>query len=335
MKRLLYKKQFLIFVNKTELSVKVYYNLNNFNVKRPIVTIGTFDGVHLGHLKVISQLKEISRNADGETVLFTFFPHPRMVVNPSDKSLRLLSSLDEKIEMLRDAGIEHLVIFPFTLDFAKLSYDQFIKLILIDKMHFHTLVLGFDHQFGRNREGNYESILKLSKELNFKVIKIEAFEKENVDVSSSKIRRYLLDGNVIEANSFLGSPYSISGIVREGNHIGRTIGYPTANVEILDPYKLIPATGVYAARVTTGMYKQYYGMLNIGYCPTVSKHADKRTIEVHIFNFGRNLYGTKIKLELLAHIRDEIKFPDIDALKNQLQKDEQAIKSLVSFDENA
>lgn len=311
--------------------MEVHYNFNEYKVKNPIVTIGTFDGVHLGHLKVISQLKGIAQKDNGETVVFTFYPHPRMVVNSADKSLRLLSNLDEKISKLEEAGIDHLVVFPFTLDFAKLSYDQFIKQILIDKMKMHTLVLGYDHRFGRNREGNYESIVDLSKEMGFNVVKIEALEKENIDVSSSKIRNFLMDGKIAEANSFLGSPYSITGEVAQGNHIGRTIGYPTANIEVSDQYKLIPATGVYAAKVTIDNDKSYYGMLNIGYRPTISKHADKRTIEVHIFNFEGSLYNEKVKLELLAHIRNEIKFPDLDTLRKQLDEDKQTIKALLNI----
>lgn len=306
--------------------MKVYRSLDEFSVNKPVVTIGTFDGVHLGHQKVIDSLKSIAAEMGGETVLFTFYPHPRLVVNPNDDSLRLLTSLNEKIKKLEAVGVDHLVVFPFTPSFARLSYEEFVRSVLVGQMHVHTLVVGHDHRFGHNREGGYERIKTLADSLNFSVLRIEALSVENTDVSSTKIRDSLLNGSIAEANHFLGAPYTLSGTVSAGKQLGRTIGYPTANVLVDDSHKLIPATGVYAARVHV-QGACYNAMLNIGFRPTVSQQADSRTIEVHLFDFSGDLYQLAIEVQMLERIRNEQKFDSLEHLKQQLRTDEQTVRA--------
>jgi riboflavin kinase / FMN adenylyltransferase len=306
--------------------VKVYRSLDEFTVNKPVVTIGTFDGVHLGHQKVIDSLKSIATEMGGETVLFTFYPHPRLVVNPNDDSLRLLTSLNEKIKKLEAVGVDHLVVFPFTPSFARLSYEEFVRSVLVDQMHVHALVVGHDHRFGHNREGGYERIKTLADSLNFSVLRIEALSVENTDVSSTKIRDSLLSGAIAEANHFLGAPYTLRGTVLAGKQLGRTIGYPTANVLVDDSHKLIPATGVYAARVVA-MGANYNAMLNIGFRPTVSQQADSRTIEVHLFDFSGDLYQQDIEVQILERIRNEQKFESVQQLQQQLRTDEQTVRT--------
>lgn len=305
--------------------MKVYRSLDEFLVNKPIVTIGTFDGVHLGHQKVIDNLKSIATEIGGETVLFTFYPHPRLVVNPNDDSLRLLTSLNEKIKKLEAVGVHHLVVFPFTQSFARLSYEEFVRSVLVEQMHVHTLVVGHDHRFGHNREGGYERIKTLADSLKFSVLRIEALSVENTDVSSTKIRDSLLNGAIAEANHFLGSPYTLSGTVTAGKQLGRTIGYPTANVVVDDSHKLVPATGVYAARVIV-MGACYNAMLNIGFRPTISQQADSRTIEVHLFDFSGDLYQQTIEVQMFERIRNEQKFESVELLQQQLQLDEQTVR---------
>lgn len=305
--------------------MKVYRSLDEFLVNKPIVTIGTFDGVHLGHQKVIDNLKSIATEIGGETVLFTFYPHPRLVVNPNDDSLRLLTSLNEKIKKLEAVGVHHLVVFPFTQSFARLSYEEFVRSVLVEQMHVHTLVVGHDHRFGHNREGGYERIKTLADSLNFSVLRIEALSVENTDVSSTKIRDSLLNGAIAEANHFLGSPYTLSGTVTAGKQLGRTIGYPTANVVVDDSHKLVPATGVYAARVIV-MGACYNAMLNIGFRPTISQQADSRTIEVHLFDFSGDLYQQTIEVQMFERIRNEQKFESVELLQQQLQLDDQTVR---------
>lgn len=306
--------------------MKVYRSLDDFSVNKPVVTIGTFDGVHLGHQKVIDNLKSIATEIGGETVLFTFYPHPRLVVNPNDDSLRLLTSLNEKIKKLEAAGVDHLVVFPFTQSFARLSYEEFVRSVLVEQMHVHTLVVGHDHRFGHNREGGYERIKTLADSLNFSVLRIEALSVENTDVSSTKIRDSLLSGAIAEANHFLGSPYTLSGTVTAGKQLGRTIGYPTANVVVDDSHKLVPATGVYAARVLV-MGACYNAMLNIGFRPTISQQADSRTIEVHLFDFSGDLYQQGIEVQMFERIRNEQKFESVQHLQQQLRTDEYTVRT--------
>ncbi len=308
--------------------MKIHYDIDFFNAVNPVITIGTFDGVHLGHKKVIARLNEIARQVKGESVIFTFYPHPRLVVSASESNLRLLSSFTEKAELLEKAGIDHLVVFPFTIDFAELSYEEFIREILIEKMHIHTLVVGHDHRLGKKREGSYENILALQKKLSFNVEKIDTFILDEVDISSSKIRAAIQNGDIDKANSFLGYNYSIQGVVTEGKKIGRGIGFPTANIICGDPYKLIPVEGVYAVTVNYED-KIYKGMMNIGFRPTLNNNADHRTIEVNIFNFDKDIYQKQLTVFIHKRIREEKKYVNIYRLKDQLTRDKfKALKIL-------
>lgn len=308
--------------------MKIHYDIDFFDAVNPVITIGTFDGVHLGHRKVIARLNEIARQVKGESVIFTFYPHPRLVVSASESNLRLLSSFTEKAELLEKAGIDHLVVFPFTIDFAELSYEEFIREILIEKMHIHTLVVGHDHRLGKKREGSYENILALQKKLSFNVEKIETFILDEVDISSSKIRAAIQNGDIDKANSFLGYNYSIQGVVTEGKKIGRGIGFPTANIICGDPYKLIPVEGVYAVTVSYED-KIYKGMMNIGFRPTLNNNADHRTIEVNIFNFDQDIYQKQLTVFIHKRIREEKKYVNIYRLKDQLTRDKfKALKIL-------
>jgi len=310
--------------------LKIHDDIDLFDAVNPVITIGTFDGVHLGHRKVIDQLNRIADSVGGESVVFTFYPHPRLVVSASESNLRLLSSFAEKASLLEKAGVDHLVVYPFTIDFAELTYDQFIKRILIDKLHLHTLVLGHDHRLGKNREGTYDNVVSLAQTLSFGVEKIDTFLVDQVDISSSKIRTALQKGDVEKATRYLGYPYSLKGTVVEGNKIGRQMGFPTANLVSGDPFKLIPLEGVYAVTVLVDgvLYK---GMLNIGFRPTLEMNADHRTIEVNIFDFDQDIYQKEITLFFHYKIRSEQKFESIEKLKLQLIQDRDHIMKMLTL----
>lgn len=308
----------------------IHHNIDNFSAVNPVVTIGTFDGVHRGHHKVLEQLNTIAKKSNGESVIFTFYPHPRITLSNNHSDLRLITTLEEKAAQLEKAGIDHLVVFPFTREFASLHYDEFIKNILIDKMKMHTLVVGYDHRLGRNREGTFENITALSEKLNFDVVQTETIDVDGINISSSKIRHALQEGDIKKANQFLGYTFSINGIVAEGNRVGRGIGYPTANIEALDPYKLIPAEGVYAITIDVNG-KIYKAMLNIGFRPTIEQNADHRTIEAHIFNFAQDIYKQEVTLHLYDRIRDEMKFDSLEQLKNQLNNDKKTVEQRLEF----
>ena len=300
--------------------MQIHYNLDNFKAVNPVVTIGTFDGVHLGHREVISELKRISAFSGGESVVFTFEPHPRIVIAPQEDSLRLLSTKNEKINLMEKIGIDHLVIYPFTVDFSKLSYNEFVRNILVGKMNISSLVVGYDHRFGQGRKGDFSSLELLSKELNFKVEQLSQLLVDSKVVSSTKIRLALEAGDVSKANHFLGYRYSLSGKVIEGKQLGRKLGFPTANIETFDNHKLVPGDGVYAVFVKTGE-KIYKGMLNVGIRPTVNYNADHKSIEVHIFDFDSDIYNSGITLYFVMKIRDEQKFAGIVELHKQLVQD--------------
>lgn len=293
-----------------------------------MVTIGTFDGVHLGHRKVIARLKEIAREHEGESVIFTFYPHPRLVTAPDETNLRLLTTLNEKKELFAQSGIDHLIVFPFTRAFSELSYTEFVEEILVKKMHTHCLVVGYDHRFGKNREGGFEYLQECAKRFGFEIEKLDALSVEKDHVSSTRIRKALEEGSIEKANRLLGYRFTLHGTVVEGKRMGRIIGFPTANIEASDPHKLIPGYGVYAVEVLISN-KRYGGMLNIGSRPTFNKNADNRSIEVHIFDFSDDLYHKEITLVFAKKIRDEKKFSGIEALAEQLKKDKvAAIKAL-------
>jgi riboflavin kinase / FMN adenylyltransferase len=309
--------------------LKIYNDIDFFDAVNPVITIGTFDGVHLGHRKVLRQLNNIADAIGGESVVFTFYPHPRLVVSANESNLRLLTTFTEKAAQLEIAGVDHLVVYPFSIDFAELTYDQFIREILIDKLHLHALVLGHDHRLGKNREGTYNNIISLAKLLSFKVEKIDTFLINDIDISSSKIRIALQKGEIEKANHYLGYTYSLNGLVIEGNKIGREIGFPTANIVAGDHYKLIPAEGVYAVSVLSEG-EMFKGMLNIGFRPTLEMNADHRTIEVNIFNFDRDIYQKEITVFFHHRVRSEKKFGSIEGLRDQLVIDRENIERLLS-----
>ncbi|MGL5889645.1 MAG: bifunctional riboflavin kinase/FAD synthetase [Bacteroidia bacterium] len=307
--------------------VKIYASINDFVPPPfPTVTTGTFDGVHCGHRQIISRLRETARKTGGETVLLTFFPHPRMVLFPDQHQL-LLNTQEEKKHLLEQAGIDHLIIHPFTREFSMLSSKEFIEQILVNKFNTKKLVIGYDHHFGRNREGSFDHLREFGPVYGFDVEEIPAHEVEHEKVSSTRIRAALNSGDVRTAANYLGYRYQLSGTVVKGRQLGRTIGFPTANLQPDDAYKLIPADGVYAVFVKRGN-ETFGGMLNIGVRPTVD-HGLSRTIEVHLLGFTGDLYGETLHVRFAERLRDEQKFDSIDALRAQLNTDRDQASALL------
>ncbi len=301
--------------------MKVYTNIEKFkDVKNPIVTTGTFDGVHLGHQKIISRLKDVAKNENGETVLLTFYPHPRMVLFPDDNELKLLNTQEEKINLLEHYGVDHLIIYPFTKEFSRLTSVEFVRNILVNHIHTKRLVIGYNHHFGRNREGSFEHLKEYGPLYGFEVEEIPAKDIDSIEVSSTKIRKALQSGDVETAATYLGHAYSLTGKVVKGQQLGRTMGYPTANIVVENKYKLIPADGVYAVKVKH-KGKLFGGMLNIGNNPTIVGKG--RSIEVNIFDFNEDIYGDDATIYFIKRLRDELKFNGLDELKNALASDKQ------------
>tara|TARA_B100000683_G_scaffold271674_2_gene313269 strand:- start:1071 stop:2003 length:933 start_codon:yes stop_codon:yes gene_type:complete len=309
--------------------VKVYKGFSNYSpVQNAVVTTGTFDGVHVGHRTIIRRLNGIAKKHRGESVLITFHPHPRLVLQ-KDCDLKLLSTIEERIELLEGLGVDHLIIIPFDESFSKLSSKEFVQKILVEKVGTKRLVIGYDHHFGRNREGTFQHLLEFGPQYGFEVEEIPALEVEEIKVSSTKIRDALSKGFVNKVTSFLERPYCFTGTVVKGNQIGRSIGFPTANLQIKEQYKLIPKEGVYAVNVKLGNIF-YNGMLNIGRRPTVD-FDNTLTIEVNIFEFNQLIYGEELTLEIIQHVRNEIHFGDVNQLKMQLEQDLEACKKILSF----
>jgi len=301
--------------------VKIYTNLDEVNlIKRPVLTIGTYDGVHLGHQKIIHYLNTKAKQVGGESVVFTFHPHPRMVLHPNDHNLELLQTIDERAKKLEQAGVDHLIIFPFSKEFSRLTAIEFIRDILVNKIGIHTLVVGYDHQFGRNREGTMQHLEELAPLYGFNVEEISAFMKDEIKISSTKIRAALQTGDISVASKYLGDLFELTGEVVHGDQIGNTINFPTANIKLKEDYKLIPYNGVYAVKVISDG-NEFSGMLNIGIRPTILDKGEKR-IEVHIFDFNSDIYGQILTLKFVKMIRTEKTFANLDQLKNQLTKDE-------------
>lgn len=298
--------------------MKVYHNIDEVPyIGNAIVTIGNFDGVHLGHAQILKSLA--STKAEGlQSMVITMWPHPRKILHPESFGLRSLTSMDEKIALIRSIGIDHLLIVPFTLDFAKLTAKQFLEDILIAKIGIKKVVLGYDNRFGKDREGGLDFLAKNSLMLGFEVEEISKQEVESLAISSSQIRHCLLEGKLAEARSLLGRHYSVEGTVKEGNKLGRTIGFPTANISVAFDEKLIPKNGVYAVWTYIGQ-AQFKGMMNIGYRPTIDGHT--LVLEVNIFDFDQNIYGQTISIEFVHYLREEQKFASLEALKAQLQID--------------
>ncbi len=298
--------------------MKVYHGFEDFKkLDFAVVTSGTFDGVHYGHQKILDRLNEIAHKNGGESVLLTYWPHPRLVLYP-EQELFLLSSIEEKIELLSTNHVDHLIIIPFTSKFANLSSEDFILKILVEKIGTKKLVIGYDHRFGKNRSGSFEELKKDGPIYGFEVEEIPKQMIENNAVSSTKIRKALLEGKVQVADEYLGRPYTIHGKVIRGDQIGRTINFPTANIEVIFKYKLIPGEGIYAVKVKIDNIF-HKGMLNIGYRPTFG--GTQKRMEVHIFDFDKDIYDEEIVVEFYGKIRSEIKFQNVGALKAQLIQD--------------
>lgn len=308
--------------------MKIYSNIESFTrVKKPVLTSGTFDGVHIGHKAIVNRINEIADKIGGESVLLTFEPHPRKVLFPGNDDLRLLSTLQEKIALLEKTGLQHLIFYPFSMEFSRLSALDYVRNLLVNGIGVHTMVVGYDHHYGRNREGNFAQLIEFSQTYGFEVQEIPAQEINDINVSSTKVRNALIEGDLQVANLYLGYNYQLSGTVEHGNALGRQIGFPTANLQILDKNKLIPADGVYAVMAEIHGVK-HEAMLNIGTRPTLENEG-KRSIEVHIMNFDREIYNETLTLELHYRIRNELRFPSIDELKAQLLIDQSTAKELL------
>lgn len=286
--------------------------------KGTVVTIGTFDGLHLGHRKIINRINESARANGWESCVLTFFPHPRMVLQ-KDTSLKLINTIAEREQLLESLDLDHLVIHPFTLDFSRYHAETFVEEILVNSLNAKKVIIGYDHRFGRNRNANIEDLKRFGKTLGFEVEEISKQELEDVAISSTKVRKALVSGNVALANSYLSAPFMLNGVVVKGKSLGRTIGYPTANLEIAEDYKLIPAQGVYVAKAIING-KPVFGMMNIGTNPTVG--GERQTIETYFFDFDQDLYGQQLEIQLLERIREEKTFDTIDELVAAMKTDE-------------
>lgn len=296
--------------------------------KNPVITIGTFDGVHIGHKTILKEIVDHAKEVQGESILLTFEPHPRKVIFP-DKPLQLLTPLEEKLELVKATGVDHIVVVPFTKEFANLTAEEYVKDFLVAQFKPHSIVIGYDHQFGNDRKGDINLLKQLSELYNYKVFEISAQLIHDAAVSSTKVRKAVSSGDMAEATNMLGRPYSLTGEVVKGAQLGNTIGYPTANVKPSSSEQILPANGVYAVKVIHDG-NTYNAMLNIGIRPTVSNELSLH-IEANIFDFEQDIYGQQLTLQFIARLRDEQKFPSIDDLKQQLGKDkEAALKVLLS-----
>lgn len=301
--------------------MQVHSDITDFRgVPRPVLTTGTFDGVHHGHRSILRRLTELARRERGESVLFTFHPHPRMVLNPGDTSLKLLNTVEEKTALLAEAGLDHLLVVPFSREFSQLSAEQYVERVLVEGIGVHAVVIGHDHRFGHDRTGDIHLLQRMGKVHGFHTEEIPAQEVDHITVSSTKVRRALAEGDVATARELLGYAYPVSGVVVKGDQLGRTLGFPTANIGGIDPYKLVPGYGVYAVQVQlrSGLH---HGMLYIGERPTVAQAAPQAVVEVHIFELDRDLYGEAITVRFLHRVRGDMRFSGLDALREQLHRD--------------
>lgn len=307
--------------------MNVFHSVQSFKSdKKTIVTLGTFDGMHVGHQAILNKLKLQKEFYGYETLVLTFFPHPRMVLK-TDHKISLLNTINERIKQIDQFGIDHLVVQEFTQEFANLSAEEFVKNVLVDQFNIGKIVIGYDHRFGKNRSADIHDLIEFGKKYHFDVEQISAKELDDVSVSSTKIRNALNQGDVGLAKTYLGYPYMVSGKVVSGKQLGRTIGYPTANIQVAEDYKLIPTIGVYVVSVTV-KGTDYYGMLSVGTNPTVG--GTEKTIEVYIFDFNDTIYNEEITVRFLTKIRDEEKFASIDLLIEALKNDEVFSRNFIS-----
>jgi len=307
--------------------MKIHHSLKTFKANRPVITMGVFDGVHPGHVALLMRTVVLAKATQKESAVLTFQPHPRVVLNQEPEKLRLLTSLEEKLKIISESGIDNVIVLPFTAELASLSAEKFIEEILVKELDISYLTVGYNHRFGKGGI-TFEDLELLARKYNFGLSKISQVEKDNQAPSSTQIRNYLLNGDIKQANKMLGYRYIISGKVKEGNQIGRKLSYPTANLEIDDPMKQIPPNGVYACHVKTAD-DLFEGMVNIGFRPTVNKNNKERSIEVHILDFEGDIYSEKIELNLVDRMRDEIEFADTDELRKQLKKDKKNARDII------
>lgn len=335
--------------------MKIYNQLSDFKkLDNAVVTIGTFDGVHYGHQKIVKRLCELAKSSGGESVILTFFPHPRMIIDPENQDLKLINTIKEKAEILADLGVDHLIITPFTRDFSNLSPAEYIQNILVDTIGTKQIIVGYDHRFGKDRKGGMTELEAFSKIYNYSIEEIPEQDINDVAVSSTKIRKALLDGDVALAATYLGYHFAINGPVIKGDKIGRTIGFPTANIFVEETYKLIPSDGIYAVtiemmeeksevesqesgvesssrlRTKDSRLNLYRGMAYIGQRPTINGMT--RNIEVNIFDFNREIYGQHIKMNFLKFLRHDVKFTGLETLTQQLHQDK--LDTLAFFKSN-
>ncbi|WP_223552145.1 bifunctional riboflavin kinase/FAD synthetase [Aestuariivivens sp. NBU2969] len=305
--------------------------LNKIEInQRSIVTIGTFDGVHIGHQKIISRLVNTAKQEGLKSAILTFFPHPRMVLQ-KDANIKLINTIDERYTILESLGLDYLLIKKFTKEFSRMGAEDFVKDILVDKLHAKKIIIGYDHRFGRNRNANIDDLKRFGDQYGFEVEEISAQDIDEVAVSSTKIRNALNEGDIIKANAYLGYNFMLNGTVVKGRKLGKQLGFPTANVHIKEDYKLIPKQGAYivSSRIEGVLV---YGMMNIGVNPTVS--GERLSIEVHFINFNKDIYNKNIRIELLQRLRDEQKFESVEMLTTQLVEDKKALLSYISNKDN-
>lgn len=310
--------------------MKTHHSISSFTSKnKTVVTIGTFDGVHIGHQKILTKITQIAREENYESVVLTFFPHPRMVLQ-QDNTIKLLNTILEKEKLFESLEIDHLIIHPFNEEFSQLSAEDFVKKILVDQLNIKKIVIGYDHRFGKNRSANLDDLIEFGAKYNFDVEQISAEEINNNAVSSTKIRNSLIDGDIETANSYLGYHYNFTGIVVKGKQLGRTIGFPTANISIDEEYKLLPKNGVYMVQTEIEEIR-FFGMMNIGIRPTIE--GTTQSVEVYIFDFNKEIYNTSLTVSILKFIREEQKFESLEHLKLQIEKDKlftiQSISSIL------
>lgn len=304
--------------------MRVHQAIENYDHKEQssVLTIGTFDGVHIGHQKIIQRLNEIKNKSVERSMILTFYPHPRRVLDQS-KDIKMLTTMEEKTHLLEKFGLDDLIIEPFTKEFSRLSALDFVRNILVNQLNIKKLVIGYDHHFGKNREGNFEQLIEFGDLYDFSVEKISAQEIESVSVSSTKIRKAIENGDITTANKYLGYNYLLTGEIIKGKGIGRQINFPTVNLKIAEDFKLIPKKGVYVVRAHFNK-NTVFGIMNIGFRPTVGGKG--QTIEIHLLDFQGDLYGDKLQVEVLTRLRDEKKFESIDDLASQISKDEKSAR---------
>lgn len=308
--------------------MKIYHHINNFQrLDNAVVTIGTFDGVHQGHRQIIARLKELARQTGGETVILTFFPHPRMIIHPEDQDLKLITTIHERAALLEQLGVDHLIITPFSRDFSNQSAEAYIRDILVNKIGTRQIIIGYDHRFGKDRQGGLSDLQQAAPVYGFEVIEIPKQDIDHVAVSSTRIREALLKSDIEQANAFLGYPFFITGKVIRGNQIGRQIGYPTANLLVEEGYKLIPADGIFAATVQLND-ETFQGMAYIGHRPTINGMT--RNIEVNIFDFNRDIYNQTLQMNFIHFVRHDVKFSSLEGLKDQLAQDRLDVLGLLN-----